>query len=257
MDLSGGRYFQTEGIRVISVEETASTNTDLMRLAEAGEKEGLLLVANRQTGGRGRLGRSFFSPAGTGLYMSMLLRPGIPADRVTLLTPMAAVAVSEALEEICAVTTGIKWVNDVLLNGKKICGILTEASFKDQPRPEAVVVGIGLNLTAPPGGFPEELRQIAGAVYGDTLPDDTVVPRLMAGIWDRFFAYCRHMDANAFLKAYRERMVLTGKTVTFVRNGETAEATVIGVDDRCGLRVCLARGGEETLISGEVSVRPL
>lgn len=251
------QYIQTPGIRVLYTEQTGSTNTDALRLAEAGEGEGLLLIAGRQTGGRGRRGRSFFSPEGTGLYMSMLLRPAFGAEDVMLLTPMAAVAVAEALDALCGTAAAIKWVNDILLNGKKVCGILTEATFSEGAVPNAVVVGIGLNLVAPPGGFPAEIRDIAGAVFDAPPADETVAPRLIAGIWDRFFAYYRHEPLTGFAEIYRKKQTLIGRDVSVHRPSGIAFATVLGVDDRCGLTVRYLDGAEETLTSGEVSVRPL
>lgn len=254
MDLSAERYIRTPGIRVRHTSETVSTNTDIMQLAADGEAEGLLLIAERQTAGRGRRGRSFYSPDG-GLYMSMLLRPVSAAEDVMLLTPMAAVAVAEAVDALCGTDTRIKWVNDILSNDKKICGILTEAVFGERSVPEAVALGIGLNLIAPRDGFPCEICDIAGAVFLDACPDETLPARLIAEIWDRFFAYYREPALLAFRETYRKKQALTGKEVSVIRSGETRNAVVLGVDERCGLIVRYPDGFEETLTSGEVSVR--
>ena len=256
MDFHAERYIKRPDIRVLHTERTASTNTDALRLAREGEEEGLLLIAREQTGGRGRLGRRFHSPGGTGLYMSMLLRPRCTAEETLLLTPMAAVAVAEALETVCGVSAGIKWVNDIVWNGKKICGILTEALYGTGNGPDAVVVGIGLNLAAPPTGFPEEIASIAGAVYEGECPDGTVAPRLTAEIWERFFAYYRGEAERAFQLGYRRRQILTGRRIFVLRDGETVPATALGVDDRCGLTVRYEDQRVETLTCGEVSVRP-
>lgn len=254
-DLRTESYIRTPGIRVLYTAETGSTNTDVLRLAADGEAEGLLLIAGRQTDGRGRRGRSFFSPDGTGIYMSMLLRPRFEAEDVTVLTPIAAVAVAEALDALCGTDTRIKWVNDILLDGKKVCGILTEAVFGGSNAPDAVALGIGLNLTAPENGFPEGIRDIAGAVFAGSCPDETFPARLTAEIWDRFFGYYRSAERTAFLQTYRDKQALTGQEISVIRQGETRPAVALGVDERCGLTVRYPDGTEETLISGEVSVR--
>ena len=166
----GGDRLSAPGIRkylkgacrelpITVVEETQSTNTALRALAEAGAPEGTVYIAQSQTGGRGRMGRSFFSPAGTGLYLSLLLRPTTwePA-RAAQLTAAAAAAMCEAIREVTGKEPGIKWVNDLLLDGKKVCGILTEASFSMESGVlEYAVLGLGVNVYPPEGGFPKEL----------------------------------------------------------------------------------------------------
>jgi len=130
---------------VIQYESLPSTNTEAARLAVEGAAEGLCVVADEQTAGRGRLQRSWLSPKGAGLYFSALLRPSMPINQWSLLTFMAALAVSDALRDACELKTDIKWPNDLLAGERKICGILAEAIETDKGR--AVVVGIGINLT--------------------------------------------------------------------------------------------------------------
>lgn len=135
---------------VIFEETVDSTNTALKALARAGALSGTVLIARQQTGGRGRLGRSFESPP-EGLYLSMLLKTTLPAERTLTITPMAAVAVCRTVEVVCGLSPEIKWPNDVLLDGRKLCGILTELSV--QGAEASLVLGVGVNVNTPPESF--------------------------------------------------------------------------------------------------------
>lgn len=218
-----------------------STNLRLKDWARAGKiRAPYLLAADSQTAGRGRLGRAFVSPSGTGLYMSVLLRPPENADAGSV-TILCAVAVCRAVEETAGLSLGIKWVNDLFLRGRKVCGILAEKIS------EGVVVGIGVNVRTPPGGFPEAAG-IAGAL-------DSPV--------DRFFlagAVARHLldgigrlGSPNILDAYRSRMFLTGREITYLENGVKKSARVTGVADDGGLMV-EGPEGKKTLRTGEVSI---
>lgn len=248
-------HLKTDGIRVRFEKTVDSTNSVLKAAAEDGEEEGLLLVANEQTGGRGRLGRDFFSPPGTGLYMSILLRPTLLFGEAPLITTCAAVAVAEALEEISGKKAAIKWVNDVLIGGRKVCGILTEASL-DMERGAVLwaVLGIGINLFPPKEGF-GPLSSTAGSVIqvydcGGELKD-----RLAASVCDRFFNYYRALPEKRHLDEYRRRSVLTGRDVTVLSKDEKKHAVVLGIDDDFRIMVKYPDGTEEKLSSGEVSVK--
>ena len=177
------------GIEVEVFPSVGSTNTICIERARAGAPAGYVAVACEQTGGRGRMGRQFYSPEGTGIYMSMLLRPeSVPAERVSDITTMAAVAVCQAIETVCGKAAEIKWVNDVFVDGRKVCGILTEAEFnptvsRTQSSPTKAtaeskagtsvaggstifaVPGIGINVYEPEGGFPDEIKDTAGAIF--------------------------------------------------------------------------------------------
>ena len=221
-----------------------STNDRAKELAAAGVGN-VCVVANEQTAGRGRMGRYFFSPPGTGLYMSLVLPPNDPA----MLTVAAAVFVSETLEEMIGEPVGIKWVNDVLLRGRKICGILAEGRFDGEGKMDYIVAGIGINLRKTE--FPPELRAIAGDV--ETLtgkrPDRR---RLLKGLIGRFERWGG--GSEEIIGAYRSRSVVLGKRVTVSRGDEVYEATALAVSDCGGLWVDC--GGEKRLLkSGEVSVR--
>ncbi len=240
----------------VTVEDCVdSTNTVLKSLAEAGGREGEVLIARRQTAGKGRLGRSFFSPKGTGLYMSVLLRPALAPEHTLFITTAAAVAVAGAVEAVTGRKAGIKWVNDVYLDCRKICGILTEGAMDfAQGRLRYAVLGIGVNLAPPPGGFPEELRSVAGAVFSEAPPED-VICRLAAEILNRFSRMYRALPDTAFLEEYRARSVLTGLTVTVVQGAREVTGQVLGVDNEARLVLRRADGREEAFASGEATLK--
>ena len=240
------------------VDCTASTNSDLKARARAGAPEGEILFARTQTAGRGRLGRSFYSPDATGIYCSILLRPRLAAEDALYLTTAAAVAIAQAVGEICGKDLGIKWVNDLFLGERKVCGILTEgAPASDSATLSYAVLGFGLNLCAPKNGFPPELASIATALYGadEECPDD-LASRLCARIMERFFALYDALPDISFLEEYRRRSTVLGKEVRCERGNESFLATVTDMDDRANLRLRLPDGSERTVGSGEISLRP-
>ena len=238
--------------------ETGSTNDLVREAAGRGEAEGLVCFANAQTAGKGRLGRAFLAPPGTGVYMSLLLRPKLPAAEAAAITGIAAVAVAGAIEDLGGGPAEIKWVNDIWIRGKKVCGILTEAGMDmESAYLEYAVLGIGVNAFSPPGGFPPALREIAGAVFPGA-PEDDERSRLIAAFLDRFFPLYRALPDRGWLEEYRRRSLLTGKEVRFTRNGGELRGLVLGVDDSARLLVRLPDGSETALGSGEVNlVRPL
>ncbi len=240
-----------ERLSIRVIERTGSTNTDLKRAAEQGEKHGTVLIAKEQTNGKGRLGRSFCAPKDTGLYMSILLRPDFSAEEALFITTSAAVAVSEAADALAGTETKIKWVNDVYSEGKKICGILTEASMNfENGRLDYAVCGIGVNLTA--DTFPEELRSIAGGILSER---KELRAELAAGILSRFFFYYDRLPAPDFLPEYRRRSLLLGKRIEFTQNGREFEGTAQDIDSKARLVVRLNSGETTALSSGEASLK--
>lgn len=232
-----------------------STNTCVRALAVQGCPEGTVLVAGSQTAGRGRLGRSFYSPGDTGLYMSVLVRPTLEASRAVLLTTAAAVAVCEALEAVTGRQAQIKWVNDVFLDGKKVCGILTEAAFGTESGTlEYAIAGIGINVYPPQGGFPEALQDIAGSVYPAAQPGG-VRNRLAAAVLARFWHYYRSLEKREFLPEYRRRSLVLGREIVIQQHGTERRATALAIDEDCHLLVQHPDGSEELLSTGEISVR--
>ena len=250
--------------RITVENELASTNTTLKALACEGAKEFSVLLARRQTAGRGRLGRFFFSPD-TGLYMSILFRPTkLPIAEALSLTTMAAVAVSEALCEVCpAADIKIKWVNDLYLADKKICGILTEAATDVETGCLShAVLGIGINLLPPKHGFPEEIADVAGALYSYDDEETVDGNRIAAGILDRLYTYYPLLSDREGIarlrEAYRQRSLLDGRRVEVCKRsslgGARIPATALCIDENMGLRVRYDDGREETLTTGEVQM---
>ena len=248
-----GKYAGAYDVKVYST--VTSTNTVLKEMAANGATEGTVVIAAEQTAGKGRMSRRFHSPGGTGLYLSILLRPKMNASEALFITTAAAVAVARTVEEVSGRHAGIKWVNDVLMDGRKICGILTEASFDmESGGLEYAVCGIGVNVVSPEGGFPEEIRDIAGAVFTQS-PSGDVKNRIAAGIMEKFMGYYQSLPERAFFDEYVSRSVTVGKKVTVLGRGEPRSAQAVAIDRNCRLVVRYDDGSEEALDSGEVSAR--
>ena len=230
-----------------------SSNQTAKRLALSGAPHGTLVLTNQQSAGRGRMGRKFESPAGQGIYLSLLLRADIPAADAQTVTVSAAVAVCRAVKALCGLELSIKWVNDLYYRGKKVCGILTEAGADlESGQLEWLVVGIGLNLTTPPEAFPAELRRLAGSLFpGGPAPVSRVA--LAAAIARELLTLCPAFDC---LEEYRARCFVPGHWVTVCTGRETYAALALSIDDAGRLVVRRENGREEALQHGEVSIRP-
>ena len=200
-----------------------------------------LIIAGSQSAGRGRRGNSFYSPSGTGLYMTLLFEA---KNDIPLITPAAALAVCKALNEIFAVDAKIKWVNDVFLNGKKICGILSECFTANGKK--LVAVGVGINLTT--ADFPDSLPN-AGSV-GQSC-DKTL---LAEKISNRILEYVNNPDDKAVAAEYEKQLFIVGKQISFKENGTDYTAVVKGINSQCNLEVELSDGSPKTLSSGEISI---
>lgn len=234
-----------------------STNTFVKELASNGEAEGLVVISEEQTAGRGRFGRKFHSPKGTGIYMSILLKPKMHASESFLITTSAAVSVSRAIESISNKEAKIKWVNDVYCNNKKACGILTEASFDfESGLIEYAVLGIGINIVSPKEGFNTEIKDIATGIFDDeSLVTPDIRSKLIAEVLNRFLSYYKNIKDKSFLKEYKERSLLINKEVNIITNKSTTSATVLEIDDECRLKVRMEDGTVKLLSSGEVSIK--
>lgn len=231
-----------------------STNLTLRDFANEGAKEGLVVISGQQTKGRGRLGRPFFSPSDTGLYMSILLRPEMVAGDALKITTAAAVAVAEAIEKVSGEKAEIKWVNDIYMSGKKVCGILTEASFNMEIGGlEYAVLGIGINAYRPEENFPEEIRSVADAVFSERKSD--MRNRLAAEILSGFGKYYDELAKNTFYNGYKSRLMWIGEEINVIHAGKTVPATLLDCDKDCRIIVEYENGEKETISSGEISIR--
>ena len=229
-----------------------STNNVCREKAVRGEAEGYVAVAGAQTLGRGRRGRSFYSPAGSGIYMSILLRPeGYSEKQVLHLTTMAAAAVCGSIRKLSGKDAGIKWVNDILIDGRKVCGILAEADYSSEGVVDDVIVGIGINAYPPDKGFPADLSQTAGSVFD--YPEAGLKNELAGTILSRFMEY--YMSGNNGSEDYRDMCIVPGKDINVIRPEGSVTAHAVGLDDDCGLIVRYEDGTEEVLRSGEISIR--
>lgn len=243
-------YLQTK-CNILEYECLGSTNDTAKEFGIKDAPEYTVIIANKQTAGRGRLTRSFYSPENSGIYMSILLRPKISAEDSALITPAAAVAVSDAIDKICSTDTKIKWVNDIYKNNKKICGILCESTYLGNDY--FCILGIGINLYEPENSFPKEIENIAGAIY-NTQPENEIREKLIAKIIDNFDFYYKNLLNKEFLKTYREKSNLIGKEVAYIKDGKEISAKVLGINDN-GHLVIKTESETHSLFMGEVSVK--
>lgn len=232
-----------------------STNQEVKRQALEGAGQGLVVLAEQQTMGKGRRGRSFYSPAGTGIYMSILFRPAPEQSKdIVLVTTAASVAICRAIRKVLNEEPEIKWVNDVYFRGKKVCGILTEAvSDFESGQIDTVVVGIGINYHVPEDGFPEEIRGIAGSVC----TDENMIPRnsLVAAVLNELFAIYEKLSEREYMEDYRRWSNVIGKDVRFTSGDGWMDAKALDIDDNGGLLVQLDNGEKKTLRTGEITLR--
>ncbi len=245
--------------RTVVEQELGSTNTVAKELAVRGAPAGTVVIAERQTGGRGRLGRSFDSPAGLGLYLSVILRPEAPPSSLLHLTAVAAEAAVEAVMEVAGARPGIKWTNDLVLEGRKLAGILTELSIQaESGLVDYAVVGIGTNCNHCEEDFPPELRETAVSllqVTGRRVDRCAYAAALIRALEraDRTLL----TEKAAWLARYAEDCLTIGRDVKLLRGGEVRLAHADGIDADAALLVTYEDGTREAISSGEVSVRGL
>ena len=234
----------------------SSTNTVLKEMAEQGAPEGTVIIAEEQTAGKGRMGKSFYSPSKTGIYISILLRPTISAEESLFLTTSAAVATAKAIEDVSDKTADIKWVNDVYIDNKKVCGILTEGAFNIETNHlDYAIVGIGVNVRFPEGGFPKEIKNIATAVFDNQTDSTNKRSMLIAHLLDYFMEYYKDFSSKKYVKEYIERSMILGKDICIIEGEKSIPATAMEIDKKCRLKVKLEDGTTRWLSSGEVSIR--
>lgn len=231
-----------------------STNTLAKEMAAAGAGEGTVIIAREQTQGRGRMGRSFYSPASTGIYLSVIIRPKLTLEDSLLITTTTAVAVAKAIETVAGVNADIKWVNDIFVEGKKVCGILTEASLNfESGGLEYAVVGIGLNINT--DHFPEDIRHTAGSIFQNKPAGNPITSYLTAEILNNLADAMNSITDRQYLEEYRKRSFLLGKNILVLKGKNSYPAKAIDIDDKARLVVEYEDHTREALLSGEVSVR--
>ena len=230
-----------------------STNIRAKELAAQGAPHGTVVIAGQQTMGRGRFGRAFYSPEGSGVYISFILRPQLPADRAVMLTSMSAVAVARAMEKVADVQASIKWVNDVYLGPKKACGILCEAGMDfENGQMQYVISGIGVNVGFM--DFPEELADKATSI-SNVCGKRISRSRFAAELINEMNALYPQLETGAFMEESRRRSNVIGREIEVLRGEERYPATAIDIDDEGSLVIRTGDGEVKTLHSGEISVR--
>ncbi|MCR5691357.1 MAG: biotin--[acetyl-CoA-carboxylase] ligase [Eubacterium sp.] len=246
--------------QLVVLKKIDSTNLEAKRRALEGAESGLLVLAEEQTAGKGRKGRGFYSPEGTGIYMSFMFRPeGGQAEHPVLITTAAAVAVARALRQVLGEEAQIKWVNDVYLRDRKVCGILTEAVTDfESGGIDWLVLGIGINYREPKGGFPEDIRDRAGAVCTDSIK----VPRndLVAAVANQVYDLYENLNPENFMDDYRAWSNVIGREVRFssgyakLQEDEWQWGTAIDIDEEGGL-IVQVEGEKKVLRTGEITLR--
>lgn len=240
-----------ERLEVIVLDTVDSTNNEAKRMLATGDCADHLIIANEQTNGRGRLGRSFYSPKNTGIYMTLLMQSRLPLSDAVTVTTAAAVAVVKAIENVTGIVSEIKWVNDVYVNGKKVCGILTEAiSDFETGTAKSIIIGIGINITTE--HFPDDIQDRAASLRANVPVRNNIIAETanqLVSIYDNL------PDKTSFISCYREHSLVIGKKIDFYINNIKQTGIARDIDDNGGLIVSLSDGSCITLSSGEVTVR--
>lgn len=240
------------GRRMELHEQLDSTNTRAKALASTGAPHGYLVIAESQSGGKGRMGRAFFSPKHSGVYITYVLRPKMPAEQAVMITSMAAVAVARAIETVADVKAQIKWVNDLYIGERKVCGILCEASMDFETQAlEYAVLGIGVNVGAM--RFPAELSDIATSIENEC-GHEVSKSRLIAEISNQIEALYAQLETGKFMAESRARSNVIGRNVTVIRGQERFEARALDIDDE-GRLVIRTESGVTRVGSGEISLK--
>ena len=244
----------TPNLSITVLNSSESTMKDAKLAAINGEPNNTLIVADIQEAPKGRFGRPFFSKAGSGIYMSMLLRPNQNFEEMAQYTVIMAVAIARAMDDLIKVQTEIKWVNDIYLNGKKVCGILSEAmSDVESGQISNVIIGMGINFSVKQNEFPKDIREKATSLFPEAEPTVTR-NELIGAIWNQFYTILNQLPEQAFLEEYRQKSFVLGKTVSFTQAGTDYEGIATAINDHGELIVQLHDKTEKVLSSGEISL---
>lgn len=247
------KYLKNKKIRYF--DSVSSTNTLLKESAIKGEAENTIFVTEHQTNGRGRLGKTFFSPKGCGIYLSYLIRPDVSADSAFFVTVAAAVAMVRALNDVLGIKAQIKWVNDIYVSNKKLCGILTESAFLPDGKLNYAVLGIGINIKNPPEGYPDDfaykttnIENIKGEMQNIQKYE------LMASFINNFdILFCD--NSKAYVKEYKEASCLIGHEIEILSGEHKGFTKAVDIDESANLVVKKPDGSVVSLSSGDVSIR--
>lgn len=237
----------------LTVTEIVTSTNTLMKERAAHAPQFCLIAAHGQTAGRGRLGRSFYSPNGSGVYMSMLLKPQCTEEAATRITTCCAVAMCRVLERVGNTAVGIKWVNDIYTSRGKVCGILTEGGRFPSDGEFYAVVGIGVNLSAPRGGFPHDIEKKAATLFDE--PPKDIFEKTVAEFVNTFIPMYQSINDKAYMREYIDRSVILGKRIELVGKNKTARA--VGINEDFSLKVQYDDGVCENIFNGDVSIIPL
>lgn len=254
-EISNALIDELKGTEIHILNTVDSTNDYAKMLAKQDAPEYTLVVADTQTHGKGRMGRAFSSPSGTGIYMSFILRPKTSLETAQLITSCVAVAISKAIDTLCNCSSKIKWVNDIFLNDKKISGTLTEGAINfENGSFEYAIVGIGINVRSVKNIFDGELSSIATSIEDETGLKISR-SRLIAEVFNNVYLQLQSIDEKSFIKEYKKRSLIVGKDVIVSENGQEVFAKAIGIDKTAGLIVQFEDGSTKVLNSGEARIR--
>lgn len=250
---------RTVGRSIVLLESVDSTNTYAKKLALEGAADGTVVIAEEQTGGRGRMGRSFQSPRGKGVYLTVIFLPQAEPSALLTLTARTAVAVCDAVEEVCGVRPRIKWTNDILMGEKKLCGILTEMGIEGESgRLQYVVAGMGINVGHRAEDFDETVRTVATSLFlqlGKTVSRARLAARLISRLDSMYSELLA--GSQDYLEQYRADCITVGRQVRVIRGESVRPAFALGIGEDASLLVRYEDGSTEALMAGEVTVRGL
>lgn len=236
---------------------TSSTNEVAKKLALSGAKHGTVVISEEQTQGKGRMGRSFYSPANTGIYMSIILRPTLTAMDSVLITTSSSVAICDAIHKVTGIECQIKWINDIYINNKKIGGILTEASTNfESGTIDYLILGIGINFNNPKDDFPDNLKEIAGSLYKG---NSNGINRnmLCAEILNNILSIIPKIKDYDFISEYKKRSIILNQEIMYISGGIYSKGKAIDINNDGSLVIKHDDGSIKILNSGEVSIRRL
>lgn len=240
---------------IIVYKSVESTNKEAKKLCIDNRAHGTVILANEQASGKGRLGRKFFSPKDTGIYMSIILCSNMDISNAVLITTATSVAVCRAIRKVSNLNPQIKWVNDIFLNNKKICGILTEAITDfESGIVESIIIGIGLNFKTKKEQFPYEIKDIAGSIF-ESDEIDITRNNLVGEIINEVLNIYENLNDKSFLDEYKKLSFVLGKNIKYSQRNEWHNAKAIDIDSNGNLIIKCPDGTIKTLNSGEISVR--